>query len=303
MSTLFGSHRLTAAERKGRQYTALAQRDYPGTGQQLKLDDITIHWTEQGQGRPVILVHGLGASVMRWVPTMESLSSDYHVLAYDHPGFGKSDKPNRNYSVPFYADCLQQFIKRLDLKDPMIIGHSLGGATVLQHLLQYPGVAAQAAVVSPAAIHRPHNWLERSFAKILLKTPFVTGLFEQGLSRCVVQRTEWVLDMLFHAEGLRTDPEWDQLRLSITSVAQHLLGFSLAEDLDRIKTPLLIVWGEADALQPANLALAMHQALPLARLAIMPECGHYPMLELPDEFNRCLRDFLQGKKYIHGCEH
>jgi pimeloyl-ACP methyl ester carboxylesterase len=303
VQSLFSRATLSAAQRQGRDYTCLAKRSYPGVEADVNLASGRVHYTEAGNGDPVVLVHGLGASVMRWVPTIQAFQNDYRVIAYDHPGFGKSQKGQADYTIPYYSSCLEEFLEVLDLTNVTLVGHSLGGATVLDYLHQRSERIARAVVLSPAAIHLPHNFLERSIGKVLLRLPFISGMFERGLNRCVVKKTEWVQDMLFHAEGLRGDPEWAEINKTLRRVASHLLEFSLADSLHRIKTPLLVVWGEEDALQPADLALGIHHSVPLARIAILPECGHYPMLEVPDEFHRCLREFLQGTEYIHGCEH
>ena len=73
-----------------------------------------------------------------------------------------------------------------------------------------------------------------------------------------------------------------------------MMHFSVYGELAVIRTPLQVIWGEEDTLLPADLALLIHKEVPLARLSIIPECGHYAMLERPEIFHKHLREFLSG---------
>ncbi len=231
------------------------------------------------------------------------LSSHYRVLAYDNLGFGKSDKGHANYSVRFFTQVLRELIEREDLKKVTLVGHSLGGAIALRYLLEDPSRVKRAVVVAPAGIRLPQHRILRMIAGLMLRSPMARGTLARSLERCAVQRTEAVLDMMFHAHGLPDDPEWRQIRHSLQNTAKNLMHFTLHGELSVIRTPLLVVWGEDDKLLPANLALKIHQEVPLARLAIVPDCGHYPMLEQPERFHRHLREFLADEEFIEGCEH
>ena len=198
---------------------------------------------------------------------------------------------------------LEEFIARLELKNPILIGHSMGGAVVLEYLLKYPDKTPRAVVASPAGVRHSHSILGRILGAVLIRAPFSQRVVPRALGRCAVQRTESILDMVFQACHARQDPNWIKLRRVIRSSTRSLLAYSVQHRLHQIKTPLLVVWGEDDTLQAPHLALIMHREIPLARIAMLPECGHYPMLEKPEEFNRLVKDFLAGTAYIEGCEH
>lgn len=300
---VFGGNPLTAEERDGRRFIPLHERVYAAEDRYLDLSMGRVCYLEKGQGQPVILLHGLGANVGRWTDTVNALANQYRVLAFDLPGFGKSEKRNQSYTITLFLRALEEFIAELELKDPLLIGHSMGGAVVLEYLLKHREKTPRAVVVSPAGVRHSHSILGRILGAILIRAPFSQRVVPRALGRCAVQRTEPILDMVFQASHAEQDPNWTKLRRVIRSSTRSLLAYSVQHRLHEIKTPLLVVWGEEDSLQAPHLALTMHREIPLARIAMMPECGHYPMLEKPTDFNRIVQDFFGGQEYIEGCEH
>jgi pimeloyl-ACP methyl ester carboxylesterase len=303
LKSLFSGKPLRSHEEEGRTYTKVMDRVYPGQERYVTLSCGRVCVAEKGHGDTILLVHGLGAHIGRWNQTIEALSHNYHVVAYDHPGFGKSDKGHKEYSVRFYSQIVRELIEKLGLKNVTLVGHSLGGAVVLRYLVEDPGPVTRAAVVTPAGIRLPQHRIIRSLAGFLLRSPLARNMLARSMERCTVQRTEAVLDMIFHAKRLPDDPEWRLIRHTLQDTAYHLMHFSIYGQLSVIRTPLLVVWGENDTLLPADLALMIHKEIPLARLALIPDCGHYPMLERPDVFHHHLCDFLGENKYIESCEH
>lgn len=303
LQSVCGGNPLSAQEREGRRFVPLRERIYAAEDRYIDLSMGRVCYIDKGQGRPLILLHGLGANVGRWSDTINALAVDYRVLAYDLPGFGKSEKRNQAYTIPLFLRSLEEFIDRLQLKSPVLIGHSMGGAVVLEYLLKHPERTPRAVVVSPAGVRHSHSIMGRLLGAILIRAPFSQRVVPRALGRCAVQRTEPILDMVFQASHAEQDPTWTQLRRVVRSSTRSLLAYSVQHRLHEIKTPLLVVWGEEDTLQAPHLALVMHREIPLARIAMMPECGHYPMLEKPDEFNHVVKDFLSGQEYIKGCEH
>lgn len=295
---------LKPSEAAGRTFTPLRDRIYPAEEKYVTLSSGKICYIDKGEGPTVVLVHGLGANVGRWGATVDSLvGSGYRVVAYDHPGFGKSDKGDHPYTVPFLTQQLTEFLNKLDLKKPTLIGHSMGGSAVLSYLLENPEHNQPAVVVSPAGIRHRHSLTAKFMASAFFNGWVARYIIPRALERCAVQRTDDVLDMIYQGCHVSKDPEWAGIRRSLLYSAMHLLEFSLLDRLAEIKNPLLVIWGEEDSLLSVNQALKIHEKLPLSRISILPECGHYPMLEMPDKFNALLTEFLSGKEYIEGCEH
>jgi pimeloyl-ACP methyl ester carboxylesterase len=275
LKSLFAGKSLRSHEEEGRVYTKIMDRVYPGKERWVELSCGRVCVVEKGVGEPIFLIHGLGAHIGRWSQTIDDLSKDYHVIAYDHPGFGKSDKGHDEYTIRFYTRILRELVEKLGLEKVTLVGHSMGGAAVLRYLVEDPVPVSRAVVIAPAGIRLPQHRIIRAMAGWL-------------------QWTEEVLDMIFHTKGLPDDPEWPLILRSLQDTAHNLMHFSIYGQLSVIRTPLLVVWGENDNLLPADLAHIIHNEIELARLALIPDCGHYPMLERPERFHHYLREFFKG---------
>lgn len=93
----------------------------------LVIDNVLIRYTDKNQkGFPLFLIHGLGGSIESWTNNIEFLSKKFRIIALDLPGFGLSDKPKVSYTINFYVNFLEKFIKKLKIKHLFLIGSSLG---------------------------------------------------------------------------------------------------------------------------------------------------------------------------------
>ena len=149
----------------------------------LQLNGCNLHYTDQGEGDPVLLIHGLGSSGRDWEYQLPALLPQYRVLTLDMRGHGKSDKPSRGYSVKgFAADCLA-FIKHMQLTKPHIVGISMGGMIAFQLATDHPEVPASLTIINsgPELIpRRPKEYLlvaqRLFFAHILPLSAVAKGL-------------------------------------------------------------------------------------------------------------------------------
>ena len=93
----------------------------------IKIDDLKVYYEVEGQGHPILLLHGWGQSVAAFQPVFDYLKQNFRVYSLDFPGFGQSEEPQTVWSVYDYADMVEKFVKQLDIKNPTIFGHSFGG--------------------------------------------------------------------------------------------------------------------------------------------------------------------------------
>lgn len=284
-------------------YIPLAQRPYGFQEQFLCVDGHRLCYIDAGTGRPVLFLHGLGANVGRWQVTLQSLSNSHRVLAYDHLGFGKSAKPDASYSIPYFVEILRAFIQEKRLTDFYLIGHSMGGAVALEYLASHPPEVHAAMVVAPAGVRNAYPWWQQGLARLVLPSFLVGRMMKRLITSCVYVRNHLTDEMIASAAKLPSDPEWPAFRRATRRALLALLGYSALDRLHRIDRPVTIVWGEQDTLQPVQSALEMHRLLPSAQLVILPECGHFPMLECPEKFCDVVRHFLSDEVAPYeGCE-
>ncbi|MCA0277526.1 MAG: alpha/beta fold hydrolase [Proteobacteria bacterium] len=128
-----------------------AERAVPASGQFLALGRHRIHYVEQGQGRPILFLHGLGGQLHHFRHTLfDRLGGDFHLVAMDRPGSGYSARPAEfSGSLTEQARLVRDFIAAKGLERPLIVGHSLGGAVALALALDHPDSMSGLALLSP----------------------------------------------------------------------------------------------------------------------------------------------------------
>lgn len=261
-----------------------------------------VYLTEAGKGHheSVVLVHGLGDLASgTWRELIPELARNYHVVAFDLPGFGRSDKANLLYSPGYYADVTRWIIKTYVPGPYHLIGHSLGAAVGLRVAADRPDHLQKLVLANTAGIlHRT------TFAKHLLqpnlKEP-VPGRPEQPaqtfdylISSLIAEldRLPFEGEMLLQNEFLRaailgSDPA------RIAALALVSENFSAA--LYETRAPTLILWGDQDWVTPLRTGRVLQSVLADGQLQVIPAAGHLPMLEQPQLFNEAILEFLARK--------
>jgi len=127
-------------------------RNYP-QDKYIKIGAInTRYWHQGDQGAPVILIHGLGVSADIWMHNIEALAQRYRVYVPDVIGFGKTDKPDTEYTAALFATFINDFMSALNIEKPTLIGNSLGGGIALQYTLLYPDKVDKLVLVDSAGL-------------------------------------------------------------------------------------------------------------------------------------------------------
>lgn len=270
---------------------------------------VTMESVVAGEGTPVVLLHGLGANKVSFLPTLDGLAAHHEVHAIDLPGFGKSDKPlpaGRRYSMPWMADQVHGYLIQNGLREAHVVGNSMGGRIALELALRHPGsvrslVGLGAAVAfdeyqrfSPLLrFTRPH-WLG------VVPLPARTGWIEAGLremfhdpSRLPADNFRAAADDVVATLGERG------YRLALLACARHL-GAERAggrscfwERLEQLAVPSYWVFGRHDRLVNRRYAQRVEHRLPAARVELWDDVGHVPQFEVPERTNAAVGDWLR----------
>jgi pimeloyl-ACP methyl ester carboxylesterase len=262
-----------------------------------------VNFVRRGRGAPVVLAHGLAASLHDWddlLPVLEA--SGYAAFALDLLGHGASGRPadHLKYTVERVFGHFEAWVESLELDEPMVlIGHSLGGGLSLQYTLLHPQRVRALVLVNP--------FYDLKQLPPLLRTIFRRGWFHTRM----IDRTPYRLFRLFvdltsfkfvhgrneaHVlpEHIRHQTALDYKRAcsGIYNIPRTLHG--LVPHLSSITQPALIVWGNRDqTLAPVSFA-HLGSMLPNVRsMHSMPNCGHVPHQCHPGEFNRIVMDYLK----------
>jgi pimeloyl-ACP methyl ester carboxylesterase len=286
----------------------LLQRERPARfprSNSVVANGLRTFYLEAGEGPPVLLLHGLGATNASFLPTLWDLAQDHRVLAPDLPGFGDTDKPIRRYDSPFFARWARAFIDQTGIQRADVVGNSMGGRVAIELGLEAPERVDRLVLLapSPAFIRR------RQFVRIVrLLRPELAVVRLPMRHRSVV----WGIKRLFSRPERLPDPWYlaaadeflrvfarARARIAFFSAARQIyleepfgdVGFW--ERLPSLRVPSLFVWGERDRLVPSKFARHVERALPAATSVILQDCGHVPQYELPDRTHGLMREFMR----------
>jgi triacylglycerol lipase len=296
----------TLATGLGTSRPALAQADSLPPAQTLKVFGVQIRYHELGQRgeKPtLVLLHGLGSSARGdWGQVMAALARTHHVLAPDQLGFGESDKPAITYGIQTWVDFLGEFLREKQVAAGFtLMGESLGGWIAAQYTLQ----ALQGEAVGPSfVLPKP--------ARLVLCNSAGFRQTQEGLNRppagsgsgVSLAGQKDILQRVFHAPSFSTEAAirggmaWSLAKGDATTVASVQSNPGLAREvldgkLAGITVPTLVVWGQYDRLIPLALGERFAREIPGARLVVVPDTGHAPMIETPQAFLAAVQPFLQ----------
>ena len=262
---------------------------------------------EAGEGPPVLVLHGLGATNASMLPLIPRLARDHHLFVPDLPGFGDSAKPIKSYDADFFARWLIDLLDELGIEKAHLIGNSLGGRIALEGALLAPDRVDRLVLLapSPAFIRR------REFVRLVrILRPELALLPVPLISRKQVVRS---IKAMFSKSGRLPDGWYESAAdefLRVFSTARGRVAFFSAarqiyleepygeaefwDRLHELSRPSLFVWGARDRLVPAKFARHVEERLPSTTSVVFDDCGHVPQYEFPEETSRLVRDFLAG---------
>ena len=270
-----------------------------------------IQYTVMGEGSPLVLVHGFGASIGHWRKNIPFLASGgYRVFAIDLLGFGGSDKPALNYTMELWSELLKDFQAAHIQAPTVFIGNSIGALLSLMAIANHPETAAGAVLINCAGglSHRPHELnpplrVAMSAFNRLVRSR-ITGqvIFNRVRQKAQIRRT--LLQVYRNREAV-TDELVDLLYApSCDPGAQHVFASILSADpgptpaqlLPKVKHPLFVIWGADDPWTPIAGAKIFQQASENGQqiqITPIPKAGHCPHDEVPDIVNPLILEWLE----------
>jgi pimeloyl-ACP methyl ester carboxylesterase len=255
---------------------------------------------EAGVDNPkiLLLVHGVGAEAGSiWDNLLPDLAREYHVVAPDLPGFGRSSKGNQLYSPEAQAAFLDWLINSLPGKPVTLVGHSLGGAVAMMYAARHESALDRLILVdSVGLLHQLA--VSQNFARHLLRldVPFassgienslgsIAGLLLEKTSRLPVDAKLLLSSPFLREKFLTADP------VRISALAMVDTDYSLL--LAKISSPTWLIWGAKDEVASLRVAKILDWNLPQVKLRILPGLGHSPMLDDIGNFKEALWQALQ----------
>lgn len=260
----------------------------------INLEGLKIRYLESGKGknRHVVFIHGLGSAADRWMKIPEMLSSDFHCVAIDLPGFGESDKPEKiEYTIDRFSQFVISFQKKISIfgGKTSLIGHSLGGYIASEITIQNPNQVKQLVLVdSSGMLNHPTPILEEYL--LASKNPSenkVRSAFEK-----MVADPKRIPQPL--VDGFIRRINMPNAKHAFQSTLENSAKTQIGLERLRMikKTPTLIIWGAQDRVIPIEHSRFFLDAIENSRLEIIDDAGHAPFAEKPKQFCEILGKFL-----------
>lgn len=245
---------------------------------QIKQTD-KFRYIEEGQGEPLLLLHGLFGALSNFKDLVEYFKKSYKVIVPMLPLF---ELDIFHTTVGGLEKHVHKFIEHKGYNGIHLLGNSLGGHVALVHILKHP---------------------ERIKSLILTGS---SGLFENGMGDSYPKRGDYEYikkktEFTFYDPAIATKELVDEVYsitnnrltvIKIIALAKSAIRNNLNEELSQIKQPTLLIWGNNDNVTPPFVAEEFHKLIPHSELYFIDKCGHAPMMEVPAEFNRILEQFL-----------
>ena len=236
-------------------------------------------YIDEGEGEVLLLLHGLMGALSNWGDTVNAFKSKYRVIIPMLPIY---DLPLLTTGVKSLSKFVHKFVKYKKLKDFTIVGNSLGGHVALVYVLAHP-----------------------AFAKALVLTGS-SGLYENAFGGTFPKRESYdfikeKVEFTFYDPKTATKELVDDVFktvndrhrvIRILAMARSAIRHNMQGDLHKIHIPVGLIWGRNDKVTPPEVAVEFDQYLPNSELVWIDKCGHAPMMEQPEDFNKALKEFL-----------
>jgi pimeloyl-ACP methyl ester carboxylesterase len=249
----------------------------------IQRNGVGLAFDDAGQGEPVILVHGWGCNRAFFAPQSETLSARHRVVTVDLRGHGASDAPEQEYSLRGFAEDLAWLCSELNLRRPILVGHSMGGNIVLEFAARFPELA-RGVVLIDSALFLPANMVNelRPFAEALRTIDY------EGILRAATEK-------LFLPTDDPTRKEWISSAMAKTpsyvlasAYVNHITEYDASSAAERCRVPTAYI-GSAN---PLGDITKFRAKCPHVIVGQTLGSGHFSPLEVPDQINSMLLRFV-----------
>ena len=265
----------------------------------MDVNELQVHYREEGKGFPIVLIHGTASSLHTWNAWAKELKKTNRVIRLDLPAFGITG-PNKDadYSIKGYTTFLHTFLEKLQLEKFHLAGSSLGGNIAWNYAAEYPTKVEKLILVAASGL--PTYKPKPSIFK-LAKIPILSSLFLYVTPKILILKNlkEVYADDTKISDELLTRYHNMVLRVGNRQafVDRAKADFKLdvkknTNKLKRIQIPTLLIWGALDRWIPLDNGKRMDFLIPNSKLVVIPNSGHVPMEEHPKESLKILKSFL-----------
>ncbi|MFC3680790.1 alpha/beta fold hydrolase [Bacterioplanoides pacificum] len=266
------------------------------------VDDLVIHYRDEGQGPVLVLLHGVASSLHTWDGWTEQLKDRYRIIRIDLPAHGLTgpDPKLERYQIGYMVDKLDKFLNKIGVRKAALAGNSLGGYIAWNYALHRPDRIEKLILIDAAGYPQDMPFI-MNFAAL----PVIGEMSTLMMPRFIVSSNihdaygdeDKVSDQLvkrYHDLTLRPGNRKGLVNVFRTMKEQSH-NPQLGDRVRDIRTPTLLLWGEEDQWVPLTVMERFRQDLPNAQVITYEGVGHMPMEELPVQSARDAAQFLRGQ--------
>ena len=243
-----------------------------GVNMKINIKSIDINYIQYGSGKDIVLLHGWGQNIEMMKPLGDKLSKTHRITIIDLPGFGQSSEPKEKLTIYDYNAILEELLKELKIKNPIIIGHSFGGRIAMINASRNK-VEKLVLFGSPCIARIPKLSLKVKILKFLKKVPIINKL--EGFAKRHI--------------GSR---DYKNASDVMRRVLVNTVNADLSDCCKKIKCPTLLIWGDNDTEVDVEEAKQIESMIDDAGLVVLPNSTHYAYLENLNHVVNILRNFL-----------
>jgi pimeloyl-ACP methyl ester carboxylesterase len=250
---------------------------------EITVNGYQLHYEQYGQGEDVLLLHGWGSSLDAFAFLGGQIAKNYRVTALDFPGFGKSQMPDTPWCVEDYAGLTLAFMKELGLHNPIMAGHSFGGRVIIKLCGTGRVTPKKIILIDAAGVRR----------KPALKTRLRSKCFK--IAKWGLTRKPWAKacePTLAKVRACFGSADYNNAPPVLRQTLVQVVNEDLTHHLKHITASTLLIYGENDTATPVEDAKIMEREIPDAGLCVIPDAGHWAMVEKAGHVAAIIKSFL-----------
>ena len=239
---------------------------------EIQIQNVNINYIQYGKGKDILLLHGWGQNIEMMRPVGDKLEGN-RIIIVDLPGYGLSSEPDYAWSIYDYVECIKELLDSVDVKLPILIGHSFGGKISLAYASKYD----TEKLILFGSPFRPAIKKLSLKTKLLKKAKKIPGLNKlEGFAKRHIGSDDYK-----NASDMMRKILVDTVNLDIT------------EEVKKIKCPTLIVWGTLDDAVPVEDAYILEKLIPDSGVVVYEGCSHYAYLERLSQVVKVIKVFIK----------
>jgi len=252
----------------------------------IKIDGLELHYSCEGTGKNILLLHGWGGSIQSFLPVFNHLKQHFKVYVLDFPGFGESQQPENVWGVFDYAGMTKKFIDSMGMDEVILIGHSFGGRISIVLANRYPELIKQMVLVDSAGIipKRTLKYYGKVYSFKTLKFLYRHIFFWMP--------EEKKMERFYKKFGSKDYQDAGNMRRILVKVVNE----DLRDLLKGIKASTLLIWGREDEATPVYMGEIMKNEIKDSGLVVLENAGHFSYLDQFRTFIKIVDKFLEGRE-------